>query len=253
MPNKMSADRRKILFLNPIGTPVFDEIMLRYLNEHKDERTIVDVASLRSGPHHLEYYSYDVSVSPQILKEVIKAERSGYDALIIGCFYDPALREAREVSDIVVAGPAESSLLIASLLGDKFSIIVGKRKWIPLMEENVSKYGLKSRLVSLEPIGLGVHDLHRDERDTKERIIQAARKAIDKGAEVIILGCTVFLGFYKELQSMINVPVVDPVVASLKIAELKVDLKRKSGWSYSRIGLYEMPPKSEIEAWNLFE
>ncbi|MEM1983950.1 MAG: aspartate/glutamate racemase family protein [Candidatus Korarchaeum sp.] len=243
---------RRILFLNPIGTPVFDDMMMSYLNEHKDIETEVDVISLPNGPHHLEYYSYDSLVSPYILREVVKAERSGYDAFIIGCFYDPALIEAREVSNIVVAGPAESSLFIASLLGGKFSIVVGRRKWIPLMEENVVRYGLRGRLVSLEPIGLGVHDLHKDESETKARTIQAAKRAIEKGAEVIILGCTVFLGFYRELQSEIGVPVVDPVVASLKVAELKVDLKRRCGWSYSRVGLYEMPPRSEIEGWGLF-
>ncbi|MCS7103319.1 MAG: aspartate/glutamate racemase family protein [Candidatus Korarchaeum sp.] len=243
---------RRILFLNPIGTTVFDETMRNYLNEYKDTETDVDVISLPSGPHHLEYYSYDSIVSPVILKEVIKAERSGYDAFIIGCFYDPALIEAREVSKIVVTGPAESSFFIASLLGGKFSVVVGRRKWIPLMEENVVKYGLRDRLVSLEPIGLGVHDLHKDEDETKARTIQAAKKAIEKGAEVIVLGCTVFFGFYRELQSEIGVPVVDPVIASLKVAELKVDLKRKCGWSYSRVGLYEMPPRSEIDEWSLF-
>jgi len=244
---------RRILFLNPVGTPVFDNMMKSYLNEHKDAETEVDVISLPSGPHHLEYYSYDTTVAPAILREAVKAERNGYDAFIIGCFYDPALIEAREVSNIVVTGPAESSLFVASLLGGKFSIIVGRRKWIPLMEENVVKYGLKDRLVSLEPIGLGVYDLHKDENETKTRTIQAAKKAIEKGAEVIILGCTVFLGFYRELQSAIGVPVVDPVVASLKVAELKIDLKRKCNWSYSRIGLYEMPPHSEIEEWGLFK
>ncbi|MEM3929894.1 MAG: aspartate/glutamate racemase family protein, partial [Candidatus Korarchaeum sp.] len=132
---------RRILFLNPIGTPVFDDMMMSYLNEHKDIETEVDVISLPNGPHHLEYYSYDSLVSPYILREVVKAERSGYDAFIIGCFYDPALIEAREVSNIVVAGPAESSLFIASLLGGKFSVVVGRRKWIPLMEEDVVRYG----------------------------------------------------------------------------------------------------------------
>lgn len=244
---------RKVLFLNPVGTPVFDEVMLKYLSEHKDERTQVDVKSLEEGPHHLEYYSYDSLVSPEILREAIKAERNGYDAFIIGCFYDPALREAREVTRIVVTGPGESSIFLASLLGNKFSIIVGRRKWIPLMEENVIKYGMRDKLTSFKHIGLGVHDLHKDEEETKRRTVQAAKEAIDEGAEVIILGCTVFFGFYRELQSTLGVPVIDPVIAALKVAEMKVDIKRKFGWSYSRIGLYEMPPLNEIQEWNLFK
>ena len=239
--------RRKVLFLNPVGTSVFDKPMYEYLEKHKDANTQIDVASLPGGPHHLEYYSYDSLVIPEILKKALDAERRGYDAFIIGCFYDPGLQEARELVDIVVTAPAESSFLIASSLGHRFSIIVGRRKWIPLMEHNIVKYGFKERFCSFKYVGLGVHDFHKDEKETTRRITQAAKEAINEGAEVIILGCTAFFGFYKILQEEIG-----PVIAALKYAEFFVDLRKVSGWSYSRVGGLEKPPLNEIKSWNLF-
>ncbi|MEE9491705.1 MAG: hypothetical protein V3V80_05335 [Dehalococcoidia bacterium] len=44
---------------------------------------------------------------------------------------------------MVITAPCEASTHIASTLGDKFSIIVGRRKCIPEMMENVTRYGMK--------------------------------------------------------------------------------------------------------------
>ncbi len=245
--------KNKILFINPVGTSIFDEPMKEYLNEHKMDSTEIEVTSFQSGPLHLEYYSYDSLVIPDILKKVRWAEKEGFDASIIGCFYDPGLYEAREVSNIIVTAPAESSMMIASSLGHKFSIIVGRKKWIPLMERNVINYGMRDRLASFESIDLGVYELHKDEEETKRRLINASKEAVNKGAEVLILGCTIFLGFYRTLQKEIGVPVIDPVVAALKYAELLLELKRVSGWSHSKIGEYESPPTKEVDEWGLFK
>ena len=241
----------RILFIDPIGTTVFDKDMRNYLNEYKRKDTEIRTMSLPKGPKHLEYYSYCALVIPEVLRIVRKAEKENFDAVIIGCFYDPGLHEAREVTNMIITAPCESSVLIASALGHKFSIIVGRKKWIPLMMRNVINYGLKDRLTSFKAIGLGVYDFHKDEEETKRRLINAAREAIAEGAEVLILGCTIFFGFYKELQKIVGVPVIDPVIASLKYAELLVEVKKISGWSHSKVYEYEPPPESEIKAWKL--
>ncbi len=245
---------RKILYINPVGTNIFDEPMKNYLNKYKDEETIVDVKSLSRGPHHLEYYSYDAAILPELLKIIKKAEKENYDAAIIGCFYDPGLLEAREIVDkLIVTAPAESSLHIASTLGDRFSIIVGRKKWIPLMMRNVINYGFREKLVSFKSVDLGVYELHKDEEETKRRLIKLSQEAINEGAEVIILGCTVFFGFFEELQNIIGVPVIDPVIASLKYAEFLIDLSKKTRWYFSKKYSYETPPSRELEEWRIFE
>lgn len=242
----------KILYINPVGTDVFDKPMQEYLEKYKDPDTVIGVTSFKTGPHHLEYYSYDAIVVPQILEEVKRAEKNGYDACIIGCFYDPGLKEAREISDVVVTAPLESSTSLALSLGEKFSIIVGRKKWIPLMMSRVREYGLEDRLTSFKDIGLGVHDLHKDEKETERRLYAAVEDSLKEGAEVIILGCTVFFGFYKVVQDKYKVPVIDPIIASLKHAEHLVKLRRLCGWGHSKICTYEPPPASELRAWNLW-
>lgn len=244
--------KRKILWINPIGTDIFDKPMKENLDGVKDERTEIDVISFEKGPYHLEYQFYEALVGMDILKVIKRAEKQGYDAAVIGCFYDPFLSEAREISNMVITAPAESSLAIAISLGHKFSIIVGRKKWIPQMEENVLKYGLKERLASFKSIDMGVLEFQTKKEETEKRLIEAGRDAIENdGAEVLILGCTAEFGFYKRMQEELKVPVVDATVAPLKYAEFLIDLKRSAGLFHSKIGRYESPPYGEIKEWNI--
>jgi allantoin racemase len=187
------------------------------------------------------------------LKKIKQAEKDNYDATIIGCFYDPGLLEAREISEkMCITAPAEASMHIASTLGHKFSIIVGRDKWIPQMEENVINKGFRDKLASFKSVGLGVYDFHKDEELTKKRLKEVAKEAVERDkADVIILGCTIQFGFYKELEEYLGVPVIDSVVASLKYSEFLIELKDKINWTHSKKGAYETPPINEIKAWNL--
>ncbi|MDI6869176.1 MAG: aspartate/glutamate racemase family protein [Coprothermobacterota bacterium] len=246
---------RKILYINPVLSSEIDEEMKRYLSQFKRPETEVVVTSLPEGPRHLEYYSYGSLVVPQLLKIIRKAERENFDGAIIGCFYDPGLREAREIAEqLVVTAPAEASMHIASTLGQRFSIIVTENKTVPLMRENVIKYGFLDHLASFRALGMGVLELQVDPEETKRRIVRAAEQAIEQdGAEVIILGCTIQFGFYQELQGNLRVPVIDVACAALNYAEFLIDLRDKHGWYFNKKNEYLPPPREEIEAWKLSE
>lgn len=246
--------KKRVLYIEPVVSEIVDS-WKGYLSQFKGPETELEATSLTEGPRHLEYYSYGALVVPKILKIIKKAEKENFDAAIIGCFYDPGLRESREIAEkLVVTAPAEASMHIATTLGQRFSIIVGRTKWIPLMRENVIKYGFQDHLASFQPIGMWVSDLQMDPEETKRRIVQAAEKAIEQdGAEVIILGCTHQFGFYKELQDTLGVPVIDAALAAFNYAEFLVDLRNKHGWYFNKKNEYQSPPREEIEAWKLSE
>ncbi len=249
--------QKKILWINPVGGTDYNEPIREVLEECKQEDTQIEVTSIadKTGPRHVEYHFYEDLTLIPTLKKIRDAEKNGFDAAVIGCFYDPGLHTAREVTDdLVVAAPAESGMNIAVTLGHKFSIIVGRKKWIPQMENNVITYGYKDRLASFRSVGLGVLEFHEDEDKTAKMITDEARKAIEEdNAEVIILGCTIQFGFYKELQKELGVPVIDSVVAPFKYAEFLAELKSRFGWKQSKIGGYESPPRKEMDTWKLEE
>ncbi len=243
----------KILFINPVGHANFDEPIKNYINKYKSKNTEIEVKSLPRGPHHLDYHYYEALIGADMLHMIKRYEKKNFDAAVIGCFYDPFLLEAREIVDkMLVLAPAESSLHIASCLGKKFSIIVGSKKNIPKMEENVIKYGFYHNLASFKPIGMGVLDFQKNEKETRRRIIEKAKAASkEDGAEVIVLGCTIQFGFFEKLQEELQIPVIDAVLAPFKYAEFLAELKEKCNWTHSKICTYKKPPEFEIKNWKL--
>ena len=245
----------RILWIDPIGTDMFSGDMARILAMCKRADTTVDVVCLPDDrPKHLEYHAYEGLVIGDItrLSYQLNAE---YDAIVIGCFYDVGLREAREVSgSAVVTAPCQSATAIASNLGNTFSVLVGRRKWIPKMRENIHLYGHGHRLVSMLPLDLGVHDFQADHDLTCDRLMSVGRKAVEEdGAEVLILGCTAEYGFNLEMQETLGVPVIDAVTAPFKYAEFLAETAQRFGWYPSRKWGSEAPPRQEIEAWGLFQ
>ncbi len=243
----------KILWIDPVGTNLFDEPIKAFLETAKRPETTLEVVSLDKGPMHLEYHYYEALVLADTLHVVRRAELDGYDAAVIGCFYDPGLREAREITErLVVTAPAEAAMHIATTLGHTFSVLVGRKKWIPKMHENVVKYGFTDQLASFKSLEMGVYEFQKDPKETARRMREAAREAVEvDGAEVIVLGCTIEFGFYRELQAELGVPVIDAVLAPLKYAEFLVDLRERFDWSHSKVYGYQSPPAQEIGQWKL--
>jgi allantoin racemase len=241
----------RIVYISPlkVDQPRNPEAMVSAL---RPDSSLTRIAFSR-GPRHLEYHYYETLVLPDLLHSLVEAERQGFDAAVIGCFYDLGLEEGRELTTrMVVTAPCESSIHVAAILGHRFSIIVGRQKWIPQMHDNVRRYGLESRLASFRTIDLRVPQYHEDEAETARRFFKVGRKAVEEdGAEVIVLGCTASAGFYRDLQDELGVPVIDSALAALTYAEHLVNLRDRFGWSHSKRGGYESPPASELETWAL--
>ena len=54
-----------------------------------------------------------------------------------------------------------------------------------------------------------------------------------------------------EIQASLHIPVIDPVIAAFKTAEYRAELKKRYGWTTSKIHGYEAPPRKQILEWNL--
>jgi len=245
----------RVLWINPIGIRAFDEDIQGLLDSARSEGTEVEVISLPADrPRHLEYHAYEALVVADIVRLTYQAAAQ-YEAIVIGCFYDIGLREAREVSQrAIVTAPCQSATAIASNLGNSFSVLVGRRKWIPKMRENIHLYGHGRRLTSMRAVELGVHDFQADHQRTCECLLGEGRRAVEEdGAEVIILGCTAEYNFHRQMQRELGVPVIDAVLAPFKYAEFLAELGQRFGWYPSRVWGNQPPPEDEVREWRLFQ
>lgn len=247
----------KVLWINPIGLSGYDKPMADVIAQAKQPGTTVELVSLRmdASPDNLEYRTFEALIVREMVELSRYAAKNAFDGVVIGCFYDPALLDAREISgDAVVIAPCEASVQIASRLCNRFSVIVGQSFWIEQMTARVREYGLEHKLASMRSIDCPVARMQVDPADTKERITRAARRAIDEdGAEAIILGCTMEFGLFRELQDTLGVPVIDPVFAAFKECEFSAGLKRAYGWKPSRVGSCQPPSEADIARFGLFQ
>jgi allantoin racemase len=246
-----------VRWLNPIGCLTFDAPIADLLHGIKQPSTQIEVVSfdMPHSPTHLEYRAYEALTYERTLRIARDCGQQHIDALVIGCFYDPALEDAREISgDTIVVAPCQASLQVVEHLANRFSIIVGRTKWMEQMHERVRRYGAADRLASMRPLGMGVDEFQKDPAVTRRRIIEQAMLAVEEdGAEAIVLGCTIEFGFFEQVQREVGVPVIDPVVAAFKMAETLAGMKRRFGWSPSRVGSCEPPPEAEMKAFGLFQ
>jgi len=184
--------------------------------------TDVDVECIEEGPLSLESSRDDVEAAPHILKKVETAARTGSSAIIIYCFGDPGLEAARELVDIPVVGPGETSLHVACMLGNRFSIISALETSSSRVRERVKRAKIDLNcFCSVRGVDIPVLKLRANPEFTIEKATRVANKCIQEDkAEVIVLGCLGFAGFGQEIQKRLEIPVIDPAAVSLKMAEL---------------------------------
>ncbi|MFB0522515.1 MAG: aspartate/glutamate racemase family protein, partial [Candidatus Bathyarchaeia archaeon] len=99
----------KILVVNPVGTDVWDKKDEEYLRKFARKGTSIRVLSLREGPSSLETFESMVQVCPSII-ELVKKHETEYDAIMVNCFGDPCVNAIREIVEVPVVGPGETSM-----------------------------------------------------------------------------------------------------------------------------------------------
>ena len=240
----LSAERR-ILWVNPVGSSAFDRDTEELIEEVRRPGFVPVVRSLEAGPPHLEYHTYEHEAAGPMLAMMREADDAGYEGAVIGCFYDGGLREARELCEMPITGMAEAALALAATIGHKFSIIVGRRKWIPKMTDNAILYGHERRLASLRSVDMGIPEVLADPDGFFDACIREARLAVEQdGAEVVVLSELSTPGFWQRARAEVDFPIVDPGVACWKWAEMAADLYRAPGYTHAKIGGHEAPPRA---------
>jgi len=235
------SKKMKIKVIIPNSSTTFRDSQIEERKKAAAPGNEVDVVCLSHGPVSIEAAYDEALAAPYIIEEVKKAETEGYDAVSLDCAMDTVVRASREAVRIPVTSAGEASYLLAMGLCVKFSIVTVLKSTADAIKENISKYGFSSRVASVRFARIPVLEL-RDERKAFTAILKEAKISIEKdGAEAIVLGCTGMSSLAKKLNQVLKVPVIDPAVASLKLAEVYV----KMGLKTSNIA-YKISLKKEI-------
>lgn len=208
----------------------------RRLAMSTDEVQLV-VVNIPHGPDSMESAYDEAIAAPYILQQVVSAETEGCDAVVIDCAADPALRAAREISELPVVSAGEASYHAAMMVAGKFSVITVLPTTANEISDHLKMYGFSSRVASVRLANVPVLALE-DEQEAEEHLYAAARKAIDEdGAQAIVLGCTGMMAMRDSLEKRLGVPVIEPYLAAIQFAASLVRMKlRQSRLSYIKGG-----------------
>lgn len=171
----------------------------------------------------------------------MKAEEEGFDAVCIDTVSDSGLNPLRSRLDILVLGPGLVSFHLACILGKKFSILTMWERWAYLYEKLLTEYDLWNHCASIRFPQLKsppdvTNLLSGKEEETFPALEEIAWQCINEdGADTIVLGSTTMYQAAKYLGERLPVPVINPVLAQVKMAELLHSLglthsKRVRAW-----------------------
>lgn len=219
------------------------------LNSWAFPGTEVAVVDVPDGPASIESAYEEAMCVPAAIELIMKCERDGFDAAIIGCFGDPGLEAARELTAMPVVGPCESSLLLAAGLGHKFSILTIFDSMAAGQELLAYKAGVRDKLASVRATGIPVLDLMKDPDWTKKKLIETAETCVRQDrADAFLFGCMTmsFLDLADEVSAAVGAPAVNAGKAALKHAETLVSM----GISHSKTAF---PTPAKMQAGKSFE
>ncbi|MBI9044149.1 MAG: aspartate/glutamate racemase family protein [Anaerolineaceae bacterium] len=233
----------KILVLNPNTSTVVTKKIEASIKRVARSDVEVVVAQIPHGPESLESFYDEALAAPYSIEMVKKANDDDFDAIVLAAFCDPSIEALKEISSIPVYGIAETTYAVATLLGNKFAVLTEKKPKESVKVHQVRKFGLESRFAGVRALNMGVVEIAENPEKVKSTGIEIARQMIEKdGAEVIIMGCASMAGYADDLEHELNVPVLDPISITYKVAEGLADLKIK----HSKLGLYQVPEPKKM-------
>lgn len=188
----------------------------------------------------------------EVVNGIIQAEKNGAHAAMIRCGNDPAVAAARETVGIPVVGMTEAAMHTACQLGSRFAVIGLDDKSLPIVDENIRRYGLRDRAIDYLPVrrpqtedwgricGEGGR-WYSDADFVWDKVVpafdEAARACIADGAEVIVTACGMYGALSLVGHSIVtgtDVPIVESVAIGIKQTEQMGSLNQTLGLRTSK-------------------
>ena len=173
--------------------------------------------TLQQGPAGIQSQrDIDMLINP--LCEQARSLQADAAAFVVACFSDPGMHSLREVVSVPVLGIAETGVMTALSMGQRFGVISILPTSIPRHLRYFGAMGVLDRLAADLSIGMGVSEL-QDRSRTMERLVTVGKQLRDlHGADTVVLGCAGMAMMREELQGRLGIPVVEPTQATVGVA-----------------------------------
>ena len=238
--------------------PAYEDGLRNHFRKIARPDTEIVLHGMRGGTYETNYpgkdiqYSYFQTLhSQQFVLGAVEAERQRFDAFAMMTLPEPSVEEVRAIVDIPVVSYGESAMLVSALVGRRCGVLLFIREMAPAIVRNAQRIGVVGdRFIGAFDVGFTFNDVlagYDDPGPLLERFKVEARKLIALGAEAIIPGeaplCLLLAR--NGIAEVDKVPVIDALAATVKLAELSVDLRSTTGLAPAKTGYFTNKPSRE--------
>ncbi len=165
---------------------------------------------------------------PQIVEKAKEAQEREFDAVLPWGTLDYGVNAARCHVDIPVVPMGRASFCLAAMLATRIAVIVYESQKIPDCRRFIREIGFQDFVTSVRAVEIPTRDMAAQRSLLKERLIRLGRRAVEEeDAEVILPRGVTMMPVYcspEEISSEVGVPVIDPIAAGVKVAEMLVSM-----------------------------
>jgi allantoin racemase len=192
-------------------------------------------------PDYRNHY-FELLLKNEVVNAVITAEKEGFDAVVVNCFDDPGVAEARAIVGIPVFGICEPAFHFVCQLGPRFGALVPDLPGqVGIVERQIIDHGLGSRVLTQgvrkedRAYSLSHPEAQTDPKAVAGRLAQQAEQLVREGADAILIACGGLgntcdrAGLHRITVDGQAVPVVTPLTVALKQTEMMLDMINADG------------------------
>lgn len=206
----------KIVLINPNSTEAMTADMLRAAKVMAPSGMVIEAVTSTLGPPSIQGVEDGNRATAPLLDLVQAADEQGADGIIIGCFDDTALSEAKALAGCPVIGIGQAAFLACALRDWRFSVITTLSVSVPIIESNIQTYSLSSSCARVRASEIPVLELDKSPADSRLKIRAEAVSSINEdNVDCIVLGCAGMTSLTDELRNDVEIPIVDPIEESV--------------------------------------
>ena len=212
----------RIVYINPNATQAMTDDIVATARAVLPGAEVVGLTN-SAGPPAIEGPEDGDAAIPGVLA-LVRGAAAGADAIVIACFDDTGLDEARAAASCPVLGIGQAAYVMAALLGLRFSVVTSVDVAVPVIRGNIERSGFDGLCASVRASGLAVLDIEAGSEAVRARLASEIALARDgDGAAAVVLGCAGMTGLRDDLAARTGVVLIDGVVASARLSVAAAD------------------------------
>ena len=166
----------RVLFINPNATVAMTEAVAETARAAAGSGVEIVARTNHAGPASIQGEADGEAALPGLFAEIDRAAGQGFAAIVIACFDDTGLMAARARAGCPVIGIGEAAYHTATLVAERFSVVTTLAVSVPVIQENIMRYGLAARCGRVRASNVPVLELERPGSTARETISERDRE-----------------------------------------------------------------------------